>query len=53
MDLAPLRHGERVDLEEDLFLLMVDIKKVKVQRVKVFAQLRHGERVDLEMIDLR
>ena len=53
MDLAPLRHGERVDLEEDLFLLMMDIKKVKVQRVKVFAQLRHGEQVDLEMIDLR
>ena len=53
MDFAPLRHGERVDLEKDLFLLMMDIEKVKVQRVKVFAQLRHGERVDLEMIDLR
>ena len=52
MDLAPLRHGERVDLEE-FFLIMMDIKKVKVQRVKVFAQLRHGERVDLEMIDFR
>ena len=53
MDFAPLRHGERVDLEEVFFLIMMDIKKVKVQRVKVFAQLRHGERVDLEMIDLR
>ena len=34
-------------------LLMMDIEKVKVQRVKVFAQVRHGERVNLEMIDLR
>ena len=54
MDFAPLRHGERVDLEEDLFYRWwMDIEKVKVQRVKVFAQLRHGELVDLEMIDLR
>ena len=34
-------------------LLMMYIEKLKVQKVKVFAQLRHGERVDLEMIDLR